>query len=120
MQKYRFWLGYCIANDYGNIFRIAKSHSRGETKVTSLSRLLSSRCKQKVFFGGGGGVCHPRKKPNLMEHGETEDSLIIMSLHRKFSLGYLCCMADFSEEELDQRWRETHGVKIKGLRPPLF
>lgn len=55
-----------------------------------------------------------------MEHGETEDSLIIMSLHRKFSLGYLRCMADFSEEELDQRWRETHGVKIMGLRPPLF
>lgn len=36
-----------------------------------------------------------------MNAGETEDSVIIMSLHRKFSLGYLHFMVDFSKVELE-------------------
>lgn len=37
------------------------------------------------------------KEPNLMNVGETEDSVFIISLHRKFSLGYLHCVVDFSK-----------------------
>lgn len=44
------------------------------------------------FFG-----FHPRKGAKSDEHGETEDSVIMISLHRKFSLGYLQCMVDFSK-----------------------
>lgn len=36
-----------------------------------------------------------------MNIGETEDSVIIISLHRKFSLGYLHCVVDFSKVELE-------------------